>query len=242
MSVPPLHTNAIHVWHADLDDAGHDLRRCLALLSADEIARAERLSDVVLRRRFIVRRGLLRGVLSRYLGCAPDRIRYVVSEQGKPALDPGFSAESLCFNLSDCGGRALIAVTRIGAVGVDLEAVTPIAEMNLIVPRWFSAAEQAELAQLHGKDRVRGFYLAWTRKEALIKAEGTGLSRDLASFSVTLTPGRPARLVHAASPALRLFRVLSVDMPAPYVAACAVVAPQGSPPPDLIDQGLCGGL
>jgi 4'-phosphopantetheinyl transferase len=55
-----------------------------------------------------------------------------------------------------------------------------------------------EIATLHAlrKDlREEAFFACWTRKEALAKAEGKGLTLPLCRFEVTLIPGEPAMLL-----------------------------------------------
>ena len=59
----------------------------------------------------------------------------------------------------------------------------------------FSASERSELRALQGDAWLRGFYRCWTRKEAILKAEGVGLHRALDSFDVSLLPGAPAELL-----------------------------------------------
>jgi 4'-phosphopantetheinyl transferase len=59
----------------------------------------------------------------------------------------------------------------------------------------FSAIELSALNRLHGDAWLSGFYRCWTRKEAILKAEGVGLTRALDSFDVELLPDKPPRLL-----------------------------------------------
>jgi 4'-phosphopantetheinyl transferase len=222
--VPQLQAGQLHLWHLDMDAAAHPLAAYTALLSDDEHQRSSQYRMALSQRRYVVRRAVLRRLLAGYMALPPSAIRFRYAERGKPLLAGGPDAAKLHFNVSDTGSRALMAFTRLGAVGVDLEAALPIPDMAQVAERWFSAHEQAQLAQLDGAAQVRGFYLAWTRKEALVKAEGTGIARELARFSVALLPGEPARLLHAESPLLATFDVIDIAMAEPYVAACAVAA------------------
>lgn len=219
---PALDDETVHVWSVDLDDAAWPVDALRRLLDAPEAERCERLQTAELRRRFVVRRGLLRTLLGAYAGRAPGALRLRSQSRGKPELDPAENDAGLQFNVSDCGGRALYAVTRAGAVGVDIEAVAPIPDMARVARRWFAADEQAALANLPEEQRARGFYLAWTRKEAVIKAEGTGLTLPLDRFSVSLAPGDAARLLHTSLPRLAAFTLSDIALDEPFVAACAV--------------------
>src|SRR5215469_987221 len=61
--------------------------------------------------------------------------------------------------------------------------------------RFFSAVEQHALSSLQGEQKYQGFFNCWTRKEAYVKAVGSGLSLPLRDFDVSLLPGEPARLL-----------------------------------------------
>ena len=83
-------------------------------------------------------------------------------------------------------------------VGVDIEQIRGLRDMQSIAGRFFCSEEATELMSLIADQRELGFYLCWTRKEAYIKAMGDGLSARLDSFRVTLRPGQPARFIHLA--------------------------------------------
>jgi 4'-phosphopantetheinyl transferase len=222
LAPPPLGPGTVQLWQADLDDPRWRLDDLDALLSEDERARRARLRFDHLRRRFAVRRAVLRLLLGAYLSAPPAGLRFGAGGRGKPELIADDGAGRLHFNLSDSDSRALYVVTRLGPVGVDVEALAPIADMGQVARHWFSAREQAELAGLPEEQRTLGFYLAWTRKEALVKAEGGGLGLPLDRFSVSLTPGEPARLLASDLPLLREFVLFDVPVAGPFVAAYAV--------------------
>ena len=66
----------------------------------------------------------------------------------------------------------------------------------------FSPTELAALSSLEGEAWLEGFYHCWTRKEAILKAEGVGLNLPLYSFDVSLIPGLPAKLLGVRPPAV----------------------------------------
>jgi 4'-phosphopantetheinyl transferase len=222
---PPLAGGRIHVWSVDLDDPAWPVGALHRLLDAAEDERRSRLRTTLLQRRFVVRRSLLRTMLAAYLDRPPAELRLHVLSHNKPALADEDNAHALHFNLSDCGARALYAFTLIGPVGVDVEAVVPLPDLERVAARWFSPEEQAALARLPHEQRAHGFYLAWTRKEAIVKAEGTGISLPLRRFSVSLAPGEQARLLNTTLPVLHAFELFDVPLDAPFVAACAVRHP-----------------
>lgn len=180
-----LDDGEVTVVQADLDaHAGLE-----HLLSDDEIARATRFRRTIDRDRYVAARGLLRVLLGERLDEDPRSIRIVTAYDDKPRLgDSG----SLGFNLAHSGGDALFAFTVIGDVGIDIEHVRPLDPVRLS-RTCFSRGERAQLADLPEASRLEAFFDGWARKEAVVKADGRGVSLGLDSFTVTLSG--PARLV-----------------------------------------------
>lgn len=143
-------------------------------LSAEEAARAKRFRFAHLRHRYRVSRVALRTLLAEQLSIAPAEIRFITSAQGKPALHPDHGA-SLHFNLSHSEGSGWIALAH-QPVGIDVEAFhRPMPERASLVERIATATEQALMQQLPARWQGPAFFLAWTRKEALLKAWGDGI-------------------------------------------------------------------
>src|SRR5262249_35425066 len=150
--------------------------------------RASRLRIDSARDEFVVRRGLLRVILGSYVGCAPDELDFQYGPYGKPELSRSTGVGSLTFNLSVSRGLVLYALTREREVGVDVERVRDGIPHAGLARRFFSAAEREEMRRLPAGATIRGFFNGWTRKEAYVKAIGTGLVTRLDSFTVTLAP------------------------------------------------------
>ncbi|HTT66613.1 MAG TPA: 4'-phosphopantetheinyl transferase superfamily protein [Gemmatimonadales bacterium] len=216
-----LRDGEVHVWtlRLDLDRAAQD--RLEAFLSAAEVARAHRFVHAADRRRYVCAHGLLRLVLSGYVGRGPREITFEEGPGGKPRLadQPGPR-----FNLSHAEDLALVAVSRDREVGIDVERIREIGSLRALADACFSPAERAALAAIAGPLRLQAAFAGWTRKEAFLKALGEGLARPLDSFDVTLVPGEPARLlrVEDAPDAPGRYTLRAVQ-PAPgYVGAVAV--------------------
>ena len=122
-------------------------------------------------------------------------LRFHEQEFGKPALDAGVSGGDLHFNLSHSHDLAVVAVTDIAPVGVDVEFERTIPDWESVASRFFSPQEQAQLAAIDAGQRQHAFYNCWTRKEAVIKATGEGLSARLDSFDVSLLPNAGAEVL-----------------------------------------------
>jgi 4'-phosphopantetheinyl transferase len=191
-----LSSGDVHVWTADLDQPVHYRRWLARTLSVDERARANRFHFESDRRRFVAGRGLLRVILSRYLATKPDRLAFCYGPHGKPevAASQGEDDTTIRFNYSHSRGLALYAVARGRRIGVDLEILRPIPEADQIAAHFFSPRENAALRALPASQQCEAFFNCWTRKEALVKAVGDGLTRSVEQIDVTLVPGEPAML------------------------------------------------
>jgi 4'-phosphopantetheinyl transferase len=192
--VPVLNPAEIHVWGMIAQpEADHPHFR--ALLSVQEADRAERFIFPRDRQRFVVSHGLLRTILARYAGKAPQALSFSRRSGGKPCLD---GHGDLHFSLAHSGDAILIAVSLAGEVGVDVEELRVMNDAEGLVARFFSESERRHYAELAPQHRAAAFFAGWTRKEAYVKALGSGLSTPLDSFSVNFDV--PARLLAPAGP------------------------------------------
>ena len=153
-------------------------------------------------------------MLAAETGTAPESLCFAVSEHGKPRL-PQFP--DLHFNLSHSAGVALAVIDRAGPVGCDIERCLAANADAAVGERLFSLKERADLSGLSEAAWQHGFFTAWVRKEAYVKALGTGLSTPLHDFTVTLLPDEPARLVDGVPG----WQIDAVAAPAGYKAAVA---------------------
>jgi 4'-phosphopantetheinyl transferase len=216
-----LPDDEVHVWRAKLDRPRHELDSFRSTLSVDEQARADRFVFERDRSRYIAGRGLLRSLLSLYIGLAPDEFRFTYSRFQKPAL----IQTRPCFNVSHSGHIALFAFSGRCDVGVDLELDDADFARERIAESFFSPAEVALLRSLPSAEQPRAFLQCWTRKEAFIKARGDGLSLPLDSFDVSFGPGAPAAVLRTAWSALEPARWRMQDLSEPedgYIAAVAL--------------------
>jgi len=172
--LPTLAPGDVHLWWASLAVSASDVARFLQLLSLDERERAGRFLRDEHRENFLVGRGVLRTILSRYLTEEAGDLRFCYSRWGKPRLHERHGDASLRFNLSHTHGLALYAITRGREIGVDLEWSGAGRDGEEIARTYFSSEELAELSSAPGGDRSEVFLALWTRKEALLKANGAG--------------------------------------------------------------------
>ncbi len=222
---PEVHPG-VRMWLIDLDAPETDANS--ALLSSDETARAARFVFDHHRRRFVAGRAALRRILGAEVGREPETLAFEYSPAGKPSLPRG--EPDVHFNLSHSDQWALVAVTRIGAVGVDIEKRRPLADVLRLAQTAFSANELEELRGVAPSGREDAFFAGWTRKEAYIKARGDRLSL-LGDFDVSLASEGP-RLTRVAGRASETERwALASFVPLEgYAGALCVERPTSSTP------------
>lgn len=163
----------VRVWYADIRaDSG---RLPEELLSGEERSRAGKYRFEEDRYLFILARCMLRAVLATCSGREPCNIAFEPGPDGKPRLKDEPPA-GLHFNVAHSGEIAAVAVATGREVGVDVELVRcPVPGIDAVRP-YFSARELAAIDALTGSAQAREFYRVWSRKEALLKATGEGLS------------------------------------------------------------------
>ena len=153
------------------------------LLDDNEKQRAARFKFDKHRHRFIAAHAACRLILGRYIDNKPDRLEFQFNEHGKPYLTT--NPTHIEFNLSHSQDRALLGINQYAAIGVDIEYTGRHPEWVKLARRFYSPDEIDYLFQQPENQQRDIFFQIWTRKEAYIKALGTGLSTPLPSFSVT---------------------------------------------------------
>jgi 4'-phosphopantetheinyl transferase len=173
----------IDVWSLPLEpfyEAATELRN---VLSADELERASRFRLTRLQKSFVITRGILRILVGQYVGSGPGEIEFRYGFAGKPFV---YAHPPLHFNLSHSGEHVVLAFSQECAVGIDVEQMRSLDDMESLSRLIFAGEELLYLEELSGEQRDRAFYRGWCRKEALAKAEGCGLSEAFQRLQVPL--------------------------------------------------------
>jgi 4'-phosphopantetheinyl transferase len=214
----------VHIWRVALEQPVSLVHQLEQRLSADEQERAARFHFERDRRRFIVGRGALRTLLCRYLQIEPTRLKLCYGKYGKPYLAEESKGSALHFNLAHSNELAVYAFACEGEVGIDIEYIHPLADLDQIAAQFLSKNESTALLELSDDQRLTTFFNCWTRKEAYIKALGEGLSHPLDQFQVSLIPGEPAQLLQVEGFPEEVSRwLMTAFVPAPgFVAALMV--------------------
>ena len=176
----------IHLFRTDLP--AERMADVGSFLSPREIARAERFRFEADRTRYIASHGILHEILGSYLGRSPGAVSFAYGIHGKPVVDG--ERGGLEFSLSHSGDLGMVGVARGACIGVDIEAVRPFDEAMEIAKVRFTEAEWA------GIDSSNAFFALWTRKEAVAKCMGLGLSLPFDVFEVSPKPAPdPERVI-----------------------------------------------
>lgn len=171
--------NEVHVWtmslHADDDTRAH----LWTSLSQKERNKAASFRHPEAGRKYIVGRGNLRRILSKYISVDPGKILISESPHGKPYLPESHYK----FNLSHSGDLCTYAVSGCCEVGVDVEHVSPAVCSADIARYVFSPKEAGAFERVPPGRKNRLFYLCWVAKEAYTKGLGLGLLIPFPSFT-----------------------------------------------------------
>lgn len=189
-----LPDDKIHLWKENLDVSSDCRQAYFDLLNPTERERAARYRFEEPRNRFVVTRAILRRLIGRYTHLSPDKIVFDTNTWGKPMLAECMDSH-MEFNVAHSKDLALYAFASNRSVGVDVEYVHPIENVDHLVANFFSDYELQVFKQIPEELRLQAFFNGWTRKEAYIKGRGKGLSIPLNSFDVTLEPGESVALL-----------------------------------------------
>lgn len=182
----PLAASQMRLCLANLDD--YTLESVdLGCLQDSERQRATTITHSVQRNRYLFSRCLLRQQLAALMGVEAKSLQFEILPHGKPVLR---GSESPSFNLAHTGAFWLLGMAMDHAVGVDLERIRSLIDLQRLAKRVFSEEEQAELAEIKdGFEQQAAFFRGWTRKEAVLKALGTGFTLPARSLHIGLGTG-----------------------------------------------------
>ena len=171
----------IEAWRPWLGDA-------MCLLSQAERSRVERKLRKSDRDELVLAYALHRLVLGSFLSCDPVKIELERDTRGRPFV----RGDELCTSLSHTHGAVAVAVSCQGFVGIDIEPATRAKELPGIASSVLHPVEAEVLSSFPEKIRGEALLALWVRKEALLKASGIGLMREMHSFVAPV--GQPVGL------------------------------------------------
>ncbi|MBD0336528.1 MAG: 4'-phosphopantetheinyl transferase superfamily protein [Cyanobacteria bacterium Co-bin13] len=185
-----LTAGTLHIWHLHLQGLEPYLEAWASCLSAEERDRMNRFVFERDRIRYGLSRGGLRQLLSQYVNCEPAKLEFEYETRGKPHLCLNGQRAELQFNLSHSGDWVVYGVSCDRAVGIDVEQVRPLRDLQQMAQRCLTAEEQRAFEQLPSAVAQAQFFEYWTGKEAFLKATGQGLTRSMSDVRADLLAGK----------------------------------------------------
>jgi len=219
LKLPAGIPDRVEVWQLELD-LQMAIKECdLASLSETERTHALRFYVHADRVRSIATRSLLRKLVAEKIALQPEALQFVTNEYGKPELR---DYDGIAFNVSHSGNYALIALSTIGAVGVDIER-----HDDRIDTRSLSEMVLTPLERTYSFETTEAFIQKWVAKESVLKALGVGIANHLQVISILSDDNQNCRIVHE-NPAWEDLKVWWIPAPDGYAAALATISSEGN--------------
>ena len=172
-----LSENEITYWDIDLEniDPSHFIN-FYHLLSDKNKTRASLFAKDKDRNLFITAHFALDIILESLFEIKPI---FLTDEHCKPFIQN----YPIHFNLSHTDKRVILGFSK-QALGVDIEKITPLQDLDLLIEHSMHPDEIRLLMTLDPSQKTHLFYSMWTKKEAVVKAIGIGMRKELNSFSL----------------------------------------------------------
>lgn len=167
------------IHHFKIRNHKMEIDALIALLSDDEVSRANKFVFDKDRNSYIICRGYLRKILSSYLNIDPKYLEFSYNKYGKPYIDNN----PIKFNLSHSGDFCVLGISESQNIGIDIEKIDPSVNINSLLESILSKRELGHINKYPEDMKLDLFYDVWTQKESVIKANGKGLSFGLTHWS-----------------------------------------------------------
>jgi 4'-phosphopantetheinyl transferase len=177
-------SNKVFVLIMNMDKYAQNIPQFCAYLSAKEKEQAKRYYTKLLTDRYILSHGMLRHILSYYAKVLPQELEFIYNEYGKPFL----KKTNIQFNMSHSHNIVCYVIALNHKVGIDIELCDHNLNVQELANLVLTPTEYEYLSSLKSKEKHKFFYQLWTKKEALIKANGQGLSYPITTIEAMTIP------------------------------------------------------
>lgn len=198
--------NTLQVWNIPLLVEESALEPLLTKLTHEEINKAAQFKFEKHRRRYIVAHAAMRTLLADQLQIPTEELNISTQENGKPFIPNN----TLFFNLSHSDELAVLAISREGHVGIDVEQLNKEISTLDIAQRFFHPLEYDQLHNAAPEKRLELFYRCWTGKEAFLKTKGLGVANYLKSFALDFQDSQKTCIIYTSNE-LKEFQNWHVD-------------------------------
>ena len=179
----------VHIWYIDKRRFSKEqILNFRKFLSEEEKIKADRFHFEKDQNRYIITHGISNQLIANYVNIKLTDISFEKNAKQKPFLK---DFPHLQFNITYSLDYILIAFRFCDQkqmdysnlqIGVDVEDVNRSIDIALIIKDYFTFEEQEEI--LNNSSPANIFFKLWTRKEALVKATGTGLTNQLKTYNL----------------------------------------------------------
>lgn len=164
----PVDLNIIKLFSINIEDYLSYLNYFSSVISKTELARSDKFFNSNDKNNYIISHGILRIILSQYLGITPKEIQYTFNENKKPSL----ILETPFFNISHSKNCTILGFSN-EVIGVDVEFV-PKESNNAITLKSILHPVEIDFIK-NSNSPEKEFFKIWTRKEAVFKCLGSGI-------------------------------------------------------------------
>jgi 4'-phosphopantetheinyl transferase len=178
-ALPAGNAVTVEIYYARTEDLIYELPGLGDFIDKNERLRAEKFYFEKDKNTYIACHSLLRMLILNKLDTDPSKINIIFDRNNKPWLKENL----LYFNLSHTRDAFAFAISDHVRIGIDLENINRNIDFRTIIKTFFSNGEEEYILKNQAKSRDR-FFLLWTRKEALLKAIGTGIINKLQDVEV----------------------------------------------------------
>jgi len=179
--------NKVFTYIIDMDQYNDNLSLLWKYLSINEQEQAKKYYDKVLANHYIISHGILRSILGYYVDQSPSSLELINNTHGKPSL----KNSNIEFNMSHSRNMVCYVIAFNNKIGVDIEFYNTTIDIMEMLELVFTKKEIELIKSLDIDEQYKTFYKSWTKKEALIKAVGRGLSYPINTIEVIkLLPGQ----------------------------------------------------
>ncbi len=198
-----IHEKDVYIIKSD--DYQGDIAMIFSVLSSEERTKANSFVYEHLRRRYVLARGILRLLISRYIDISPETICFDYTFYGKPFCK---NAPDFHFNMSHSGDGLAYIFSFNHEVGIDIELINEDLSLESLILQVMSPTERQEFHKLKDAQRLEFFYDTWTLKESFLKAVSIGLSYPLPNLTILrdLPAGPKIQLSAGSQPSLFDFK------------------------------------
>lgn len=169
--IPILSFGELHIWQVSCYDEPEFLAQCRNVLTKDELLKVSFFEFEQVKDSYVISQGTLRILLAGYLDIPPTAIKIDRRRKGKPySMDDA----GLYFNMSNSGRLAVFAFSRDSEVGIDIEQIRHLPDLDDMIIKNFTSKE-GRYINAKPNERTNRFFRFWTVKESYLKAIGEGM-------------------------------------------------------------------